>query len=52
MRSFFLGVVFVLLFSSFEQSANAQEVTLPAGTPLNCTLNEPNFSSAPRWATH
>lgn len=46
MRSFFLGMVFVSLFLSSEQSASAQEVTLPAGTLLNCTLNEPNFSSA------
>src|SRR5215470_15698072 len=46
MRSFFLAGVFVLLFLCLEQSANAQEVMLPAGTLLNCTLNEPNLSSA------
>lgn len=45
MRTFFLAVVFVL-FLCFEHSANAQEVTLPAGTLLNCTLDEPNLSSA------
>ena len=26
--------------------ASAREVVLPAGTLLQCTLNEPNFSSA------
>jgi len=29
-----------------QQRANAEEVTLPAGTLLSCTLDEPNFSSA------
>jgi hypothetical protein len=36
-----LGLV---LFSSL--SASARDVVLPAGTLLQCTLNEPNFSSA------
>src|SRR5499427_8772445 len=27
-------------------SASAREVVLPAGTLLQCTMNEPNFSSA------
>src|SRR6266571_2022224 len=36
-----LGLV---VFSS--QDASARDVVLPAGTLLQCTLNEPNFSSA------
>jgi hypothetical protein len=35
------GVVLSLVFS-----ASAREMVLPAGTLLQCTLNEPNFSSA------
>jgi len=31
---------------AFTLSASAREVVLPAGTLLQCTLNEPNFSSA------
>lgn len=31
---------------AFTAAANAREVVLPAGTLLQCTLNEPNFSSA------
>jgi hypothetical protein len=31
---------------AFALSATAREVVLPAGTLLQCTLNEPNFSSA------
>lgn len=31
---------------SFSLGASAREVVLPAGTLLQCTLNEPNFSSA------
>jgi hypothetical protein len=46
MRSLFLAAVFVSSFVCFEQPASAQEVILPAGTLLNCTLDEPNFSSA------
>jgi hypothetical protein len=45
MRSFFLAVVLVLSLVCFKQAASAQEVTLPAGTLLNCTLDEPNFST-------
>jgi hypothetical protein len=36
-----LGLV---VFSN--QDASAHDVVLPAGTLLQCTLNEPNFSSA------
>ena len=31
---------------TLHQNASAREVVLPAGTLLQCTLNEPNFSSA------
>jgi hypothetical protein len=37
----------VCLVSPFASSkANAQDVLVPAGTLLRCTMNEPNFSSA------
>ncbi len=42
-RSVFLTLVFALIAASAAQSA-AEEV-LPAGTLLQCTLDEPNFSS-------
>lgn len=45
MRSFFRYVILVFLLSSFERFVDAQEVTLPAGTLLNCTLNEPDFDA-------
>ena len=35
-----------LIVLSFSLGASAREVVLPAGTLLQCTLNEPNFSSA------
>ncbi len=39
---FFLLCLFLLI----SVSAGAREVVLPAGTLLQCTLNEPNLSSA------
>jgi len=42
-------LLFALLAVSgftFPLSASARDVVLPAGTLLQCTLNEPNFSSA------
>ena len=36
----------LLSLSAFTLSASAREVVLPAGTLLQCTLNEPNFSSS------
>jgi hypothetical protein len=39
-------LLFASLVWSLQQRANAEEVTLPAGTLLSCTLDEPNFSSA------
>jgi hypothetical protein len=35
-----------LVVFSLSLSASARDVVLPAGTLLQCTLNEPNFSSA------
>jgi hypothetical protein len=40
-----LAFLAVSLFA-FTLSASARDVVLPAGTLLQCTLNEPNFSSA------
>ena len=34
-----------LLFLGVQQSARAQDILVPAGTLLRCTLNEPDFSS-------
>src|SRR5580765_2432770 len=34
------------LVSLLSVGASARDVVLPAGTLLQCTLNEPNFSSA------
>jgi hypothetical protein len=36
----------VVSLLTFSAAAGAREVVLPAGTLLQCTLNEPNFSSA------
>jgi hypothetical protein len=44
MKSSFCALLVSLL--AFTLSASAREVVLPAGTLLQCTLNEPNFSSA------
>src|SRR6266849_1814450 len=38
--------VLALIVITLSLSASAREVVLPAGTLLQCTLNEPNFSSA------
>jgi len=44
MKSSFCTLLISLL--ALTLSASAREVVLPAGTLLQCTLNEPNFSSA------
>src|SRR5215470_4711102 len=44
-RCLFLSAV-LLLFVIATSSAGAQDVLVPAGTLLKCTMNEPNFSSA------
>jgi hypothetical protein len=41
-----LAVSLPVLTLTLTLSASAREVVLPAGTLLQCTLNEPNFSSA------
>jgi hypothetical protein len=47
MRRIFTCLLFVLLFLVFQSSsARAQDILVPAGTLLHCTLDEPNFSSA------
>jgi hypothetical protein len=47
MRSRWCVSLLVCLVSPFASSkANAQDVLVPAGTLLRCTMNEPNFSSA------
>jgi hypothetical protein len=39
-------LVLALTLTTFTLSASAREMVLPAGTLLQCTMNEPNFSSA------
>jgi len=47
MRRIWVVTTFALLLSfGFEQSVRAQEVLVPAGTLLRCTVDEPNFSPA------
>jgi len=47
-RSVRLAVLFLcsLFLLAFQGSAKAQDVLIPAGTLLHCTLDEPNLSSA------
>jgi hypothetical protein len=46
MKSSLWYAILILSLSTFTLSAAARDVVLPAGTLLQCTLNEPNFSSA------
>jgi hypothetical protein len=46
MKSTLWCVTLALSLSALTLNAGAREVVLPAGTLLQCTLNEPNFSSA------
>lgn len=46
MRRSLLYLTFLLVFAGARESARAQEVVVPAGTLLHCTINEPDFSSA------
>jgi hypothetical protein len=39
-------VVLAVILLALTLSANAREMVLPAGTLLQCTMNEPNFSSS------
>jgi hypothetical protein len=45
MRPYGFFSLIPLLFLGVQQSASAQDVQVPAGTLLRCTLNEPDFSS-------
>lgn len=46
MRRIFVCSIFALLSLGLRLNARAQEILVPAGTLLHCTMNEPNFSSA------
>jgi len=47
MRHMWVGTTFALLLSfGVAQNVRAQEVLVPAGTLLRCTVDEPNFSPA------
>jgi len=37
---------FLIGFSGLQANTKAQDILVPAGTLLRCTLDEPNFSSA------
>ena len=39
-------LIFSLVFLGVQASTKAQDILVPAGTLLKCTLDEPNFSSA------
>lgn len=42
----FVSAICGLVFVAFQGSARAQDILVPAGTLLHCTLDEPNLSSA------
>ena len=46
MRRMLVYSLFLLLFCGFRLNVKAQEILVPAGTLLHCTIDEPNFSSA------
>jgi hypothetical protein len=46
MRRISSYLIFSLVFLGLQVSAKAQDILVPAGTLLRCTLDEPNFSSA------
>jgi hypothetical protein len=46
MRRISAYLIFSLVFLGFTANAQAQDILVPAGTLLRCTLDEPNFSSA------
>jgi len=46
MKSSLWFLILAISLSAFTPPASARDVVLPAGTLLQCTLNEPNFSSA------
>src|SRR6267143_1625773 len=46
MRRISAYLIFSLLFLGLPASTKAQDILVPAGTLLRCTLDEPNFSAA------
>src|SRR6266849_2764305 len=46
MRRISAYLIFSLVFLGVQASTKAQDILVPAGTLLRCTLDEPNFSSA------
>jgi hypothetical protein len=46
MRRISAYLIFSLVFLGLQASTKAQDILVPAGTLLRCTLDEPNFSSA------
>lgn len=46
MRRIFSYLAVSVLFLGVQASVKAQDILVPAGTLLRCTLDEPNFSSA------
>src|SRR5260370_11440746 len=46
MKRISLYLIFSLVFLGVQTSTKAQDILVPAGTLLRCTLDEPNFSSA------
>jgi hypothetical protein len=46
MRRISAYLIILLVFLGLQSTAKAQDILVPAGTLLRCTLDEPNFSSA------
>src|SRR6266436_2406654 len=46
MKRISMYLIFSLVFLGLQVNAKAQDILVPAGTLLRCTLDEPNFSSA------
>src|SRR5712691_364038 len=46
MRRICAYLAFSMMFLAVQASTKAQDILVPAGTLLRCTLDEPNFSSA------
>jgi hypothetical protein len=46
MRRNLLFLICAFVFLALQENVWAQQIVVPAGTLLRCTLNEPNFSSA------
>src|SRR6267143_6669313 len=46
MRRITAYLIFSLVFLGLQANTKAQDILVPAGTLLRCTLDEPNFSSA------